>query len=76
MTSNDLPQYCVFFQSGLAMAAKKSKKRMKAEVAVPTKEDMGQRDKSVTEEDAMYGAKRGFGGLPDRDLKKNLGGCG
>ena len=34
------------------------------------------RDKSASEEESIYGGKMDFGGLPDSDLKKNLGGCG
>lgn len=58
------------------MAAKKSKKRIKAEGAKVRKEEAGERAKWGSPEDSMLEGKMDFGGLPDRDIKKNLGGCG
>lgn len=58
------------------MAAKKPRKRIKAVGAKVRKEEAGQRDKSDSAEDSMSEGKLDFGGLPERDLKKNLGGCG
>lgn len=58
------------------MAAKKPKRRIKAVGAKRSKEVAGQRDKGGSAEDSMSEGRMDFGGLPDRDLKKNLGGCG
>ena len=65
-----------FCFKGRRMAAKKPKKRTKAVGAKLSKEEAGRGEKSDSAEDSMSEGKLDFGGLPDRDLKKNLGGCG
>ena len=56
------------------MKQEKSKKRKKSErqkdTAPPGNPNVGY------QEDASENGRMDFGGLPNRDLKKNLGGCG
>ena len=64
------------FRAVYIMAPKKSKKRIKAQRATVSKDEAGQSEKTGTAEENLSEGKMDFGGLPDRDLKKNLGGCG
>ena len=75
MTSNVLRQYCVCSQH-TTMAAKKSKSEVKAKGQTQEKPEPLQPEKSSAIEEQRDDEKLDFGGLPDRDLKKNLGGCG
>ena len=74
MRSNDLYHYCVLFKKELKhpMEEKKSKKTKVTQKVSKTKgkSQMGEMAQSENE------GRMDFGGLPDRDLKKNLGGCG
>lgn len=70
LASNDLLHNCVLFLSKRMKIRKRKKKPAKKLVAdVPTA------DESFTAHDHKE-ERMDFGGLPDRDLKKNLGGCG
>ena len=70
--SNDLDQYCVLVldRTFCVMADKKKRKPKELPKVVPAKPETGNRAEDAEDEGRMD-----FGGLPARDLKKNLG-CG
>jgi hypothetical protein len=58
------------------MRARKLKKHVKRKDKSNGKAESPPAEKSAVSEEDMDDAKLDFGVLPDRDLKKNLGGCG
>lgn len=82
ITSNDLCEYCVFVEAYSKFSNMKKADKNKAEKKDPqtppperseqAKEVTGDKSDAEKSEDE----RMDFGGLPDRDLKKNLGGCG
>jgi len=69
--SNDLSQECVFVKNRRMKPKKKKKDQQPSAPPPPKKPDPSFPDEAQREED-----RGDFGGFPDRDLKKNLGGCG
>lgn len=75
--SNDLYHYCVFVQR-VRMKPGKQQKNLKARpLKNPPEEERGENrpEPSLDEGVEKNDGKMGFGVLPNRDLKKNLG-CG
>ena len=52
---------------------RKTKAKKKAEAKPRQKTEIKQEDAG---NESTFGARNDYGGMPDRDLKKNLGGCG
>ena len=56
--------------------AVKAKTKKKAEAKPRQKTQIKQEEQEDTGNESTFGVSSDYGGMPDRDLKKNLGGCG
>ena len=77
ITNNVLYQYCVLrmvTSDIMKKASKNSKSDMKSQIK-PKAAEASKPSQEKQHEEGDDG-RMDFGGLPDRDLKKNLGGCG
>lgn len=76
VTSNDLYHYCVLVSDTNPEDMKQSKKAGKAQRIQEMKVKEQAAPKPKAPEEVDENVRGDYGGLPDRDLKKNLGGCG
>ena len=77
--SNDLPQESVSLRTGgnlMEKARNKKNSKQRAEKLPPKSENKPPLPVPQANEESEERDPWDFGGLPDRDLKKNLGGCG
>lgn len=65
----------VFLFQGLPIAMKKKKRHRATKNADKVRGERPEPEKAASTEEEFPGATD-YGGLPARDLKKNLGGCG